>query len=167
MKSSVWQLLSSFFAATTSETPVELAQWAVGHGSGNSLPDSTYQITFCQPRKTIERYSRESFSALLTTLDHSTGWFKEAGYWVSQNGWTTFASWDAIHGTRDYYDVFAKSQDRLSTSAGPGNALWDVPLMNFYNDDAVWAALANVQAYEAYGDEVFLGRANGVWQVGT
>ena len=156
---------SLLFAAAVIAAP-HAKRWA-GDGVSSDLPSTYADITFCQTEAQIDTYSYNSYETLLNQLDNATGWFNGSGYWVSQNGWTAYAGWDFLHGTRDFYTVLSNAQKQLETSAMDGNALWGVPLVDFYNDDSGWAALANVRAYEAYGDSIFLQRAKGVWQVGT
>ena len=48
---------------------------------------------------------------------------------------------------------------------GYGAEWWNLPLINAFNDDIGWAGLSNIVAYEAYGDETFLERAKGAYDV--
>ena len=144
---------------------------AASHGRrADSKLNSTYlSPAFGQSQSNIYGYAKQSIQALLKTTDSSTGQFTgdKGGlfYWPSQNAWTAVAQWDFQQGTKDFHDQVSAAQKAMETNTGGGYDTWKVPLVNYYNDDSGWAALANVQAYEAYGDDVFLQRAVGVWKV--
>lgn len=128
----------------------------------NPLLNSTYISTaFTQSRAQVEAHTRRSFDALLKRTNSKTGFLTESdnAFWTSQNGWTAIADYDALRGTKLYAQQVSVAQDTMAKGTGPG-----VPLVNAFNDDAGWAALANLRAYAAYGDKKYLDRATEVWK---
>lgn len=124
--------------------------------SSSILPSSYVFPTFQQSRSNVNSYSLETFNELLARSDFPTGW-------VGQNGWTNYAQWDAQQGTRTFYNVFSANESEYASNPGGCYADYHVPLADCFNDDAGWAALASLQGYEAYGDEVLLTRAQSVF----
>ena len=131
----------------------------LGAASAQIIPDSHIHPEFGQSRTTIDSYIQETYTAFAKSYGGSG--------WTAQNAWTSVARWDFQRGKRDFYTKVKQAQDRLATNPGGGYEVWKVPLVNYYNDDIGWAGMANVQAYEAYGDEVFLTRAKGAYDVSS
>lgn len=129
----------------------------------NPLLPSTYISTaFTATRPQVDSYAKQAHEKLISYADLSTGNIgKGGGYWTSQNGWMNVAAYDKLRGTKDFMAQVSAAQDGFAKITQAG-----VPLVNEYNDDAGWAALANLRAYEAYGDKKYLDRAIGVWKVG-
>jgi len=122
------------------------------------IPNTYVHPEFRQSRASIESNIQEVYTAFTASYN--------GGGWSAQNAWTSVAQWDAQRGKRDFYNQVKKAQDYLATNPGGGYEVWKVALVNYYNDDIGWAGLSNVQAYEAYGDEDFLTRARGAYDVG-
>lgn len=121
------------------------------------LPPTYLQVKFLQSKQQIIALTDGSYGDLLKTYD-GTGW-------TAQNLWTSVAQWDYQLGRQDYPERVRAAQDALFASPGGGNEVWKVPGVNYYNDDNGWAGLASVQAYEAYGDDIFLTRAGDIFKV--
>ena len=145
-----------------------------GCDSGSSVLNSSYvHVTFGQSRDNINKYTHQSVQSLVLATNHSNGQFLDGiinlpghlFYWQSQNGWTGVSQFDYQQGSRDFFIDVLSSQNALARRPGDAFDTWGVPLVNIYNDDAGWAALSNLQAYEAYGRGIFLERAIGVWDV--
>lgn len=124
------------------------------------IPTAWLNPIFSQPKTSIWEHSIVSYNSLLDQFD-SEG---DGGGWTAQNAWTSFAQWDDQEGSRTFYDAVKKAQNKLAADIKAGH--WGIELVNQYNDDVGWAGLANVQAYEAYGDQVYLDRAIGAYEVG-
>ena len=131
--------------------------FTVAGASAQILPNTFIHPEFRQSRASIESHIQQVYTTF-------TGSFNGGG-WTAQNAWTAVAQWDAQRGKRDFYAQVKKAQDHLATDPGGGYEVWQVPLVNYYNDDIGWAGLSNIQAYEAYGDQVFLSRAKGAYDV--
>jgi len=134
------------------------------HPRSSPLLNSTYvSPTFSQSLHNIDQYSVESIHYLLSLPNNTAE--GQPGGWVGQNGYTAIAQWDYQQGTRTFYRAVKAAEDEYATNPGGCYADWGVELVDCYNDDAGWAGLASLQAWEAYGDEVFLTRAKGVFDV--
>lgn len=132
--------------------------------SAQILPTTYDHPVFGQPKSQILSYAHQSFQALVAqTTDQ--GALGKAGTWTAQNGWAAVALWDRLRGTRDFSDVLHRAQEALAKNPGGGHEVWNVDLVNYYNDDSGWAGLSNVAAYETYGDALYLQRAKGVYDV--
>jgi len=137
------------------------------------LNDSYLDVSFGQSRSNIDSYTRQSIQSLVLAVNHSNGQILDGipnlpghlFYWQSQNAWTAISQYEAQQNSRDLFIDVLSAQNALSKRPGDAFDKWGVPLVNTYNDDAGWAALSNVQAYEAYGREIFLKRAIDVWNV--
>lgn len=126
----------------------------------NPLLPSTYLSTaFTASRAQLNSYAKLSHTALIKYTDSANGHLG-TGYWTSQNGWMNIAAYDKLRGTKDFERQVSEAQDALAKSTRKGT-----PLVNEYNDDAGWAALANLRAYEAYEDVKYFNRAIAVWEV--
>ena len=140
---------------------------------GRVLNASYLQPYFTQPRDYINTYTDYSLESLTLAVNHTDGQFLDGtpdpvGYqffWQSQNGWTGIAQWDQQQNKRTYFMDVLSAQNALARYPGDGYQQYGVPLVNTYNDDAAWAAMSNLQAYETYGNRIFLERAVGVWEV--
>lgn len=139
-----------------------------------SILNSTYpQITFGQSRSNIDFYTSQSIRSLVLAVNHSNGQLLDGipnlpghlFYWQSQNGWTGVSRNQFQTQNSDLLIDVLSAQNALAREPGDSFGWWGVPLINNYNDDCAWAALSNLQAYEAYGREIFLKRAIAVWQV--
>jgi len=110
---------------------------------------------------------------MILATNHSNGQFLGGNpplgnvfYWQSQNAWTGVAAFDTYLKSKTFALEVVSAQEALARSPGDGFEQWNgVPLINYYNDDPGWAALANIQAYEAYGRDIHLQRAKIVWEV--
>jgi hypothetical protein len=145
--------------------PVVAAQSALV-GQSN-LKASYLKPKFGQSKANIDSYTEKTIKNLIAGVDASLGQFKWENpwfFWPSANGWTSIAKYDHDRGTRKFYDAVSKSNDALAKS-NQGCGSNKAALVNCFNDDAGWAGLASLEAYEAYGDQKFLDRAIGVWQV--
>ena len=138
------------------------------------LPSSFLNPHFTQPRAIVDKHVDYSIQSLIIATNHTNGQFLDGRrnpvgssfFWQSQNGWTAVAERDREMGRRDYFMEVLTAQNALARYPGDGFETWGVPLVNYYNDDAAWAAMSNVEAYQAYGNEIFLKRAVDVWEVG-
>ena len=153
--SSAGSKIASPALANTSVTLVQAASTV--------LPHSFVNPQFLQSRKTITAYGVKSVQALLDESSPSTGALIPGGTWASQIGFQSIANWDYLHGTKDFYDPVSQGQ---AASARP-NGQYGVPLADQWNDDNMWAGMASLKAYQAYGDDVFMTRAQGIWQVSS
>lgn len=133
----------------------------------SNLKASYLKPKFGQSKANIDSYTEKTINNLISGVDASLGQFKWENpwfFWPSANGWTSIAKYDHDRGTRKFYDAVSKSNDALAKS-NQGCGSNKAALVNCFNDDAGWAGLASLEAYEAYGDQKFLDRAIGVWQV--
>lgn len=133
----------------------------------SNLNESYLKPKFGQSKANIDSYTEKTINNLIAGVDASLGQFKWENpwfFWPSANGWTSIAKYDHDRGTRKFYDAVSKSNDALAKS-NQGCGSNKAALVNCFNDDAGWAGLASLEAYEAYGDQKFLDRAIGVWQV--
>jgi hypothetical protein len=158
--------LISLLASTASASPT--ARWV----DGRVLNSSYLNPHFTQSRSNINSYTSMSIASLIQATNHSDGQILGGNYplgstfyWQSQNAWTTVAAFDTAQKSNTYMIDVVSAQSALARSPGDGFQQWSVPLVNYYNDDPGWAALANIQAYEAYGRGIELQRAIGVWEV--
>jgi uncharacterized protein YyaL (SSP411 family) len=134
-----------------------------GRACSSLLPSTYLSTAFSATRAQVDSYAKDSHVALLKTTDARNGNFKgSGGFWTSQNGWLNVAAYDKTRGTQLFAAQVSDAQDALARGTGPGT-----PLVNEFNDDAGWAALANLRAYEAYGDGKYLDRAVAVWKVSS
>lgn len=129
------------------------------HVAAQIIPDNWLNPQFNQPKSAIWKHSIASYESLFGTFAADG----DGGGWTAQNAWTSIAQWDHQEGTRDFYDQVKSGQDKLAADTKGG---WQgIELVNEFSDDVGWAILANIQAWEAYGDEVFLNRARGAYDV--
>ncbi len=131
------------------------------HHANAQISDKYVHPIFNQPKKSIEGYTKESFDSLLSSFQKDG----DGGGWTAQNAWTSIAQWDLQRNSREFYDRAKKAQDNLAANPGHGGEILKVALVNYYNDDTGWAGLANIVAYEAYGNAEFLERARGAYAV--
>ena len=125
----------------------------------NTLLPTTYAVpAFEHSRTDVNSYTAKSFAYLLG-LDVPTGW-------VGQNAWTAVAQADAQNKATAYESHVSAGLQAFADSPGGCQTSDTPPAVNCYNDDAGWAALANLQAYRAYGDKTYLTRAVDVFDVG-
>jgi hypothetical protein len=125
------------------------------------LPTSFVKPTFGQPKASIEKYTWESYQSLLSSYQKE-GIGKS---WVDENAWTAVAQYDLQRKKRDFYNDVRKAQDEYAGVTSDQQP-WKTALVNYYNDDIGWAALSHIAAYDAYGDQIFLDRAKGAYEVG-
>ncbi len=152
-------LFSALILTGSLGSSITFAKPIISSRSSSKILNSTYlQPKFQQSRSNIDSYSLSTINELLTRSDFPTGW-------VGQNGWTVISQWDHQQGTRAFYDQFAANESYYATNPTGCYEYWGSPLVDCYNDDAGWAALASLQGYQAYGDEVFLKRAESVFEV--
>ena len=123
------------------------------------LPSTYVSPTFGQARANVIHQGDLSIQALTQLSDFPGGW-------VGENAYTAIAQWDQQQGAREFYDFVSQGETAYSTDPGGCYDYWQSPLVDCYNDDAIWAGLSSVQEYEAYGDSIFLERAESVWEVG-
>ena len=113
------------------------------------LKDTYKKIVFGQSRQNIQSYTKESIQSLLHSVNDKNGQFLGGSpdslgqffFWQSNNAWTSVAQYDLQHGTKEFYDEYAKAQDALAKDPGHGFETWGVELCNDFNDDCGWAAL--------------------------
>ena len=164
--------LSLFDGLHASPRPANLAsRWT----NGQVLNASYLSTYFTQSRNNINSYTDYSIQSLVLGVNHTNGQFLDGNpnpvgnlfFWQSQNGWTGVSRWDHSQKKRDQFINVLTAQNGLARYPNDGFQQWGVPLVNTYNDDAAWAAMSNLEAYEAYGHPIFLERAIGVWEVST
>ena len=142
---------------------------------GRVLNSSYLSPYFIQSRDYIDQHTDYSIQSLVLSVNHTNGQFLGGTpdpignlfFWQSQNAWTAIAEWDHRRNKREYFMDVLTAQNGLARYPGEGLNQYGVPLVNSYNDDAGWAALANLEAYEAYGNEILLKRAITVYDVSS
>lgn len=127
------------------------------------LLNTTYvSPIFLQSRSTITSLSLASIHHLASSagLQNKTSW-------KAQNAWTTIAQWDFQHNTTTFEERFREAQMYDSMHQSGCFGYWGVPLVDCFNDDAVWGALASLEGAGAYGRGGYEGRAVEVWEFVT
>lgn len=110
-------------------------------------------------QQSLRDTSSAGITELLTYVNGSII-FSGLGWWQSANAYTAIFDHDWFTHSRSFRNSAGNDLLRLISQGQPDG---DKGLINVYNDDSLWWALACLDAYAAYGDSRFTATAGQIW----